>query len=92
MQAHILGCFLAYVLRKTLEGWAQRAGVGRSTTTLLEEFARIQSTDVVFPTNDGRTVRLRCIVRPDRAQSILLQHLGLSLPERIRLPRGLSRM
>lgn len=92
VQAHILVCFLAYVLRKTLEGWAQRAGLGRSTTTLLEEFARIQSTDVVFPTNDGRTVRLRCIVRPDRAQSILLEHLGLSLPERIRLPRGLSRM
>lgn len=92
VQAHILVCFLAYVLRKTLEGWSQRAGLGRSTTTLLEEFARIQSTDVVFPTHDGRTVRLRCIVRPDRAQSILLEHLGLTFPDRLRLPRGLSQM
>ena len=68
VQAHILVCFLAYVLRKTLEGWSQRAGLGRSMPTLLEEFARIQSTDVVVPTTDGRTVRLRCVVRPDKAQ------------------------
>ena len=92
VQAHILVCFLAYVLRKTLEGWSQRAGLGRSTTTLLEEFARIQSTDVVLPTTDGRTARLRCVVRPDRAQSILLDRLGLTLPERLRLPKGIRPM
>lgn len=66
VQAHILVCFLAYVLRKTLEGWSQRAGLGRSLPTLLEEFARIQSTNVVFPTTNGHTVRLRCVVRPIR--------------------------
>lgn len=92
VQAHLLVCFLAYVLRKTLEGWSERAGLGRSTTTLLEEFARIQSTDVVLPTTDGRTARLRCVVRPDRAQAILLEHLGLTLPERLRLPKGLARV
>src|SRR5262249_51355090 len=88
VQAHIMVCFLAYALRKTLEGWSQRAGLGRSIPTLLEEFARIESTDVVLPTTDGRTVRLRCVVRPDRAQKILLQHLGLELPERLRIPKG----
>jgi transposase len=92
VQAHILVCFLAYVLRKTLEGWSQRAGLGNSSTTLLEELARIQSTDVVAPTTDGRTIRLRCIVRPDKAQSILLAHLGLKLPQRLRLPRGFTEM
>ena len=92
MQAHILVCFLAYVLRKTLEGWSARAGLGNSPTTLLEEFARIQSTDVVLPTTDGRTVRLRCVVRPDPAQTILLDHLGLKLPHRLRLPRGMGQM
>jgi transposase len=92
VQAHILVCFLAYVLRKTLEGWSQRAGLGNSPTTLLEELARIQSTDVVAPTTDGRKVRLRCVVRPDKSQAILLQHLGLTLPTRLRLPRGLGRM
>jgi transposase len=92
VQAHILVCFLAYVLRKTLEGWAKKAGLGSSTTTLLEEFARIQSTDVVIPATDERTVRLRCVVRPDRAQAILLDHLGLELPQRLRLLKGLRQM
>lgn len=88
VEAHILECFLAYVLRKTLEGWSHRAGLGRSIPTLMEEFARIQSTDVVFPTTDGHTVRLRCVVRPDKAQTILLQHLGLNLPHRLQIPKG----
>jgi transposase len=92
VQAHLLVCFLAYVLRKTLEGWMARAGLGNSPTTVLEELARIQSTDVVAPTTDGRTIRLRCVVRPDKAQTILLNHLGLKLPQRLRLPRGLAEM
>lgn len=92
VQAHILVCFLAYVLRKTLEGWSARARLGNSPTTLLEELARIQSTDVVAPTTDGRTIRLRCVVRPDEAQALLLDHLGLKLPQRLQLPRGMGRM
>jgi len=88
VQAHILVCFLAYVLHKTLEGWSQRAGLGRSIPTLMEELARIESTDVVLPTTDGHTVRLRCVVRPDRAQTILLHHLGLELPQRLCIPKG----
>jgi len=90
VQAHILVCFLAYVLRKTLEGWSQRAGLGRSIPTLLEEFARIQSTDVVLPTTHGQTVRLRCVVRPDKAQTVLLNHLGLELPQRLKIPKGVA--
>ena len=92
VQAHILVCFLAYVLRKTLDGWSRRAGLGHSVPTLLEELARIQSTDVVLPTKEGPTIRLRCVVRPDRAQTILLQHLGLELPHRLRLPKGIPNM
>jgi transposase len=92
VQAHILVCFLAYVLRKTLEGWCRRAGLGSSAGTVLEELARIQSTDVVVPTADGRAVRLRCIVRPDPAQAALLTHLGLTLPQRLRLPSGMGQM
>jgi transposase len=88
VEAHILVCFLAYVLRQTLDGWCRQAGLGSSVTTLLEEMARIQSTDVVLPTQDGRQVRLRCVVRPDPAQAILLGRLGLDLPQRLKLPRG----
>jgi transposase len=92
VQAHLLVCFLAYALRKTLEGWMARAGLGHSPTTVLEELGRIQSTDVVAPTRDGRRIRLRCVVRPDKAQAVLLAHLGLKLPQRLRLPRGLREM
>jgi transposase len=85
VQAHILVCFLAYVLWKTLEQWQRRAGLGQSPRTILDELRRIQSTDVVLPTDDGRELRLRCIVRPDSAQAALLDRLGLDLPERLRI-------
>jgi len=85
VQAHIFVCFLAYVLWKTLEQWQQRAGLGRSPRTILDELRRIQSTDVVLPTHDGRDLRLRCVVRPDPAQARLLDRLGLDLPERLRI-------
>jgi transposase len=85
VQAHILVCFLAYVLWKTLEQWQRRAGLGQSPRTILDELKRIQSTDVVLPTEDGRQLRLRCVVRPDAAQAALLDRLGLELPERLRI-------
>jgi transposase len=88
VQAHILVCFLAYVLWKTLEQWQQRAGLGHSPRTILEEIGRIQSTDVVLPLADppDRELRIRCVVRPDKAQALLLDRLGLRLPERLRIP------
>ena len=86
--AHITVCFLAYVLWKTLEQWQSRAGLGNSPRTILQEFARIDSTDIVLPTtsNPQRELRLRCVVRPDCDQAALLDRLGLSLPERLRVP------
>ena len=92
VQAHILVCFLAYVLWKTLERSQSQAGLGDSPRTLLDELRRIQSTDVVLPTTDGRELRIRCVVRPDKAQAALLDRLGLSLPERVRPPRLLGQM
>src|SRR2546428_8448878 len=89
VQAHILVCFLAYVLWKTLEQWQSRADLGNSPRTILDELRRIQSTDVVLPTLDGRELRLRCVVRPDRAQSALLDRLRLELPQRLRIPSAL---
>ena len=90
VQAHILVCFLAYVLWKTLEPWQQRAGLGRSPRTILEELQTIHSTDVVLPTTDEREVRLRCVVRPNRAQALLLDRLGLDVPHRLRLTPSLA--
>ncbi len=88
VQAHILVCFLAYVLWKTLEQWQRKAGLGNSPRTILEEIGRIQSTDVVLPLADAssREIRIRCVVRPDKAQAMLLDRLGLRLPDRLRAP------
>ena len=86
--AHILVCFLGYVMWKTLEQWQSHAGLGNSPRTVLDELAAIQSTDVVLPTatSPARELRLRCVVRPDRAQAALLDRLGLRLPERLKIP------
>jgi transposase len=88
VQAHILVCFLAFVLWKTLELWQQRAGLGNSPRTLLEELARIQAHDVILPTHTHGEIRLRCVTQPDAAQAALLDRLGLVLPKRIRLPEA----
>ena len=49
VKAHILVCFLAYVLWKTLGQWMHRAGLGDAPRTLLLELAKIKSGDVVLP-------------------------------------------
>jgi len=46
----------------------------------------------VLPTASGTELRLRCVVRPDKAQSMLLDRLGLSVPHRLRPPRLLAKM
>jgi transposase len=85
LQAHILVCFLAFVLWKSLEMWQQRAGLGNSPRTILEELARIQSHDVVLPTATHGQIRLRCVTQPDPAQAALLDRLGIVLPKRMRI-------
>jgi transposase len=85
VQAHILVCFLAFVLWKSLEMWQQRAGLGNSPRTILEELARIQSHDVVLPTATHGQIRLRCVTQPDPAQAALLDRLGIVLPKRTRI-------
>jgi transposase len=88
VKAHILVCFLAYALWKTLAGWMNRAGLGDAPRTLLHEIAKIKSGDIVLPaqTSDGveKTIRLRHVTEPDPAQAVLLHRLGLTLPRRLR--------
>jgi transposase len=90
IKAHILICFLAYVLWKTLQQWQSHAGLGHSPRTILTELSRIHAADIVLPLADAskRELKLRCVVRPDREQELLLQRLGLILPKRLRPPSG----
>ena len=84
VQAHILVCFLAYALWKTLEQWQSRAGLGNSPLTILDEIGRIQSVDVVLPLAEDpkRNIRIRCVVRPERAQALLLDRTASGLGSR----------
>jgi transposase len=90
VQAHILVCFMAYVLWKTLEQWSQKAGLGKSPRKLLEEFANIQSADVILPTTKDIELKLRCVTKPEKSLTLLLDRLGLQLPKRLNLPHGLN--
>ncbi len=82
--AHILVCFLAYVLWKTLASLCERAGLGNEPRRVFEEFKDIRVVDVVLPTRQGVEIRRRCVTKPSEHQEILLEKLGLHLPSRLR--------
>ncbi len=78
--AHILVCFLAYVLWKTLGRWCHAKGLGDEPRRVFDELGQIQLIDVILPTRAGIEIRKRCVTRPSEHQAILLQRLGLNLP------------
>jgi len=84
MLAHILVCFLAYVLWKTLAAMCQQAGLGDEPRRVLSELSEIRLMDVVLPTKERIDIRTRCISKPTDHQAILLEHLGLRLPSKIK--------
>ena len=97
VKAHILVCFLAYVLWKTLAGWMRNSGLGDAPRTVVESFAEIKSGDIALRArrpNCGpeRQITLRCVTEPDEAQSVLLHRLGLTLPRRLRRLDNLDQM
>ena len=81
--AHILVCFLSYVLWKTLGQYCQKAGIGTEPRRVLAELSEIRLVDVILKTRDGIEIRKRCISRPSDHQQILLEQLGLNLPKKI---------
>lgn len=81
-QAHILVCFLALVMWRTLQHWMSASGLGQAPRKLLEEMAEIRSLDVLLPTAAGPELRLRVVSRPENHLAILLQRLGLYLPNK----------
>lgn len=90
--AHILVCFLAYAMWKTLSEWQKRANLGSSPRTIIEELARIQTVDVVLPLEGGRDMRLRCVMTPEKETQVLLDRLGLRLPKRLTAPNVAAEM
>jgi transposase len=85
VQAHILVCFLAFVVWKTLGGMCGAAGLGDEPRKVLDEISQIQMVDVVLPTKSGINIRRRCVAQSTKHQAILLQKLGLTLPTHIEM-------
>jgi transposase len=83
VQAHILVCFLAYVVWKTIGQMCNKAGLGDEPRRIFAEISKIKMVDVVLPTKSGTEIRRTCIAQPTKYQSILLDRLGLHLPKQL---------
>ncbi len=86
---HILVCFIAYAMWKTLSGWMKASGLGEAPRPVVEELGTIKSGDVVLPTRGpdglaGPILLVRCVTRPDEHQAVLLSRLGLALPNQLK--------
>ena len=88
IRAHILVCFLAYVLWKALAQMCQKAGLGNEPRKVFDALSEISLVDVVLPTRNGITIRKKCVSRPTDHQAILLHKLGLKVPASL----GISKM
>jgi len=61
--AHILVCFLAYVLWKFLGQLCARAGLGQEPRRVLSELSELRTVDVILATKDGTEIRSRCVTQ-----------------------------
>jgi transposase len=83
VKAHVLVCFLAYAMYRTLDRLAKMNGLGTTARRVLGSLSGIKSGDIVLPLVDGRELKLRRVSRPDPKQAEILTRLGLDLPERV---------
>jgi transposase len=84
VEAHILVCFLALVLWRSLEQWLKAKGLGTCARRLVAEMKEVRSLDIVLEVKDRGPVRLRAVGQPEKPLQQLLQRLGLPLPNRPR--------
>ena len=92
VQAHILVAFLGYALWVTLKHSLKNSSRLQlkkvydwdlSPAKALDTLSRIKSGDIILPTTDGRTLRLRRVSTPEPEARQLLEILKIDLPERI---------
>jgi transposase len=80
-QAHILICFLALAMWRTLQQWMKASGLGTAPRKLLEELRELKSLDVLLPTRE-KTIRLRMVATPEKQLKVLLQRMKILIPNR----------
>ena len=83
-QAHILVCFLALTMWRTLQQWMKASGLGTAPRKLLEELRELKSLDVLLPTRE-KTIRLRMVATPARELKVLLQRMKILIPNRSKM-------
>ena len=89
VQAHILVCFLAYVLWKCLAQMCKYAGLGNEPRTVIEEIKNLTLVDVILVTRTREEIRLRCVSKPEQHLAILLHKLNLRPPQRLEMKHNL---
>lgn len=80
-QAHILVCFLALSMWRTLQQWMKASGLGTAPRKLIEEMREVRSLDVLLPARD-KTIRLRVVSTPSKELKVLLQRMKILLPNK----------
>ena len=88
VDAHILVCFLALALWRTLEQWMCAKGLGSCARKLIDSISTIKSMDVILPVERSglRTdLRLRVVAKPEKDTAQLLAHLGLQIPRQSKI-------
>ncbi len=80
-QAHILVCFLALSMWRTLQQWMKASGLGTAPRKLIEEMREVKSLDVLLPSRD-KTIRLRLVSTPSKKLKVLLQRMKILLPNK----------
>jgi transposase len=83
VKAHILVAFLGYALWVTFKHLLKRSHTDVSPARALALLSTLHSADIILPTTDGREIRLRRITTPNPEQQLLLDQLGITLPERL---------
>ena len=81
IESHIFTAFMALCLMQTLRAIAREHAPGLTPRQIIEKFRTVKMVDVVMPTTDGRTVTLPRYIEPKQDVAILLNRLGLTLPD-----------
>jgi transposase len=79
--AHILVCFLALAMWRTLQQWMKVSGVGTAPRKLLEELRELRSLDVLLPARE-KIIRLRMVTTPVKELKVLLYRMKILVPNR----------
>lgn len=83
-QAHIMVCFMAPAMWRTLQQWMKASGLGTAPRKFIEEMRELKSLDVLLSAKD-KTIRLRVVSTPSNELKVLLQRMKILMPNRSKI-------